>query len=157
MATKSKIFSYQNIALLMYLSKLLKKARFTKILKTELFKDLPSRTDLFDQRLELKTQLSEPSLAALLKSVVPIEITQFMQCLFIMWSVFSLRNFLQRAMIAKKSSEPSGLVKHSSMVQFSVVIGKTIDCTPVLCLAACRGVARLGQLVQLHPSILKKV
>ena len=42
------------------------KARFSKILQNELFEKLsePSRAELFDQKLEPKTELSEPSLGS---------------------------------------------------------------------------------------------
>ena len=42
------------------------KARFSKILKNELFQKLsePSRAELFTQKLEPKTELSEPSLGS---------------------------------------------------------------------------------------------
>ena len=42
------------------------KARFSKILKNELFEKLsePSRAELFDQKLEPKSELSEPSLGS---------------------------------------------------------------------------------------------
>ena len=42
------------------------KARFSKILQNELFEKLsePSRAELFDQKLEPKSELSEPSLGS---------------------------------------------------------------------------------------------
>ena len=43
-----------------------KEARFSKIFKNELFEKLsePSRAELFDQKLEPKSELSEPSLGS---------------------------------------------------------------------------------------------
>ena len=67
------------------------KARFSKIFQNELFEKLsePSRAELFDQKLEPKSELSEPSLGsgATLISIFQ-QALSFINLFIRVWSIF---------------------------------------------------------------------